>query len=131
MASGFGVSEGMTCSKEWVVGEEHVAAHLAARGIKVLSTPCMILFIEATLRECLDEVLPGGYTTVGIRVDARHRAPVPVGGRVRVEARVLLVDGRRVLSYAKVTSEGRLVGDAVHERYIVEEGEYLERLKGR
>ena len=114
----------LECRKEWVVGPEHVAGHLAGRGVRVLSTPCMILFVEATVRECLDRVVGEGKTTVGVRVDARHRAPVREGGRVTVEAVVFEFDGRRALAYAKVLREdGVLVGEVFHERRVVEAGE--------
>jgi len=35
--------EARECLREWVVGEEHLARHLAERGRRVLSTPCMVL----------------------------------------------------------------------------------------
>ena len=117
---GPGRGEFMVCRKRWVVGEEHLARHLAERGRKVLSTPCMVLMIEATARECLDRVLDG-KTTVGYRVDVKHRRPVGLGEEVVVEARIIEFDGRRALVYARVTGpDGSLVGEAFHERFVTE-----------
>ncbi len=109
------------CSKEEVVPEEYAAGHLVERGVKVLSTPCMLLLVERALRECLDRELGGGLTTVGVRADIRHHRPAPVGSRVRVEGWLLSVRGARLLLYARVTgSDGRLIGEVVHERAVVE-----------
>ena len=120
------------CRREWIVGPDHVASHLAGVGVRVLSTPCMIFFIEATIRECLDDIVGPGRTTVGVRVDARHRAPAAEGSRVIVEARVFWVDGSRALAYAMVfRDDGVLVGEAIHERRVVEPRELAGRAGGR
>ncbi len=107
------------CKAEHRVLPEHLAAHLRARGRRVLSTPCLVLMMEATARECLDEMLEG-RTSVGYRVDVRHRRPVEEGALVHVEARLVEFDGRRAVFYIKAYSGGELVAEAVHERYVVE-----------
>ncbi len=115
---------GPLCSGEVTVPEEYSAGHLAERGVKVLSTPCMLLIVETALRECLDRVLGDpGVTTVGVRADVRHYRAVKVGDRVRVEGFILSVRGSRILLYARVRdSSGALVGEVVHERAVVEPG---------
>ncbi|MEB3851590.1 MAG: thioesterase [Desulfurococcales archaeon] len=111
---------GPFCVREFEVDESHAAGHLASRGVKVLSTPCMLLLVERGLRECLDEHLEG-LTTVGVRADVRHHRPAPVGSRVRVEGWLLSVRGARLLLYARVLGpRGALVGEVVHERAVVE-----------
>ncbi len=110
--------EARVCREEHVVGEEHLASHLAARGRRVLSTPCLVLMMESTSRKCLDAILGEGRTSVGYRVDVRHRRPVPEGARVVVEARLVDFDGRRALFLVKAYSGGELVAEAIHERYV-------------
>ena len=39
----------------------------------------MIAFMERTARDLLEDVLPEGYSSVGVHVDVRHVAPSPVG----------------------------------------------------
>ena len=102
-------------AEEWMA-----ARHLAARGRMVLSTPCLILMIEITTRKCLEKLLGDGRTSVGYRVDIRHRKPVPIGSEVEIEARLVEFDGRRAVFYAKARSGGQLVAEAVHERYVTE-----------
>ena len=113
--------EQVVCRAEWTVGEEHVAQHLAGRGKKVLSTPCLALFMEATARMCLDEMLGEGRTSVGYRVDVKHRRSVGVGERVIVEARLASFDGRRALFLVTARDpQGEVIGEALNERYVVE-----------
>ncbi len=122
------LGDGVSCSKQWKVTDEMAASHLAKLGIKVLSTPSMVLLAEATLRECLDELLPEGYTTVGTGLFVRHKAPVPVGGEVTVEGIILAVDGARVTAYAKVVYKGQIVGEVLNERRVVKLEEYVKRV---
>jgi predicted thioesterase len=119
--SGLSVSNPL-CSREIVVPEEYAASHLAGRGVKVLSTPCMLLLVERTLQECVDEKLGDpALATVGVRADVRHHRPAPVGSRVRIEGYLLSVRGSRLLFYARVLGErGVLVGEVIHERAVVE-----------
>ncbi len=111
----------VVCSARWIVGREHIAQHLAGRGRNVLSTPCLILFMEATARMCLDELLGDGRTSVGYRVDVKHRKSVGLGEEVLVEARVGVFDGRRALFLITArNSSGEVIGEGLNERYVVE-----------
>ena len=114
-----GLSEPWDCVYEYTVEEEHVAEHLARRGRKVLSTPCLILMMERSARLCLDERT--GITSVGYRVDVKHRSSAVPGERISVYARVYYWDGRRALVYMRATAaDGRLVGEGINERFRFE-----------
>lgn len=115
-----GKAETTTCRGVHVAEEWMAARHLAERGRRVLSTPCLILMIEITTRKCLEQLLGDGRTSVGYRVDIRHRKPVPIGAEVEVEARLVEFDGRRAVFYAKALSNGQLIAEAIHERYVTE-----------
>ncbi len=113
-------AEVVECRATYRVEPGHVASHLAEKGRRVLSTPCLVLYMEATARRCLDGLLPVGRTSVGYRVDVKHRRPVPEGGVVEVVARLVEFDDRRALFYIRALSGGELVGEAFHERFVVE-----------
>ena len=113
--------EQVVCKVEWTVGREHIAQHLASKGRLVLSTPCLALFMEATARMCLDELLGDGRTSVGYRIDVKHKRSVSVGERVIVEARLASFDGRRALFIISARDpQGEVIGEALNERYVVE-----------
>ncbi len=121
----------LECSKIWVVEESHAAAHLARRGVKVLSTPSLLLMFEVTARECIDAGLPEGYVTVGTLALVRHLSPAPVGSRVEIRVRVEGVDGGRISVYGRAVSGDRLVGELFHERRVVRLEEYVKRVAER
>lgn len=106
-----------------------MARHIEADGIRVLSTPSMVGFIEETCRIFWDQVLPEGYTTVGVRVDVHHRAPAVLGSELEVQAIALHADERRVLFWVEVWSGKLLVGYALHERAIVEKTAFAAKVK--
>ena len=68
--------------------------------LEVLSTPGLIVFMERVPFRMLQERLPDDLTSVGVSVQASHKAPTLVGGKVRVRAVVGAVEGRRVNSPA-------------------------------
>ena len=116
------------CVREYRVSEDHLAGHLSARGVKVLSTPSLLLFIERSVRECLDSSLGEGLVSVGYRVDLKHLKPAALGDSIRVEAFLLDRSGSRLLVYVRVyRGDGSLIGEAVHERRITD----LDSIKSR
>ncbi len=51
----------------------------------------------------------------------RHLAPTPVGMHVRARAELLEVEGRRLVFHVEAWDEVERIGEAVHERFIVDE----------
>jgi fluoroacetyl-CoA thioesterase len=109
------------------VGEENTAIHVGSGTSKVLATPWMIAFMERTSHQLLVEILPPGYTSVGILVNVRHLAPTPVGSTVRVNTRVLEVEGFKITFEVKAWDTVEQIGKGTHQRYIVEEKRFLQR----
>ena len=107
------------CVEERVVSRDHVAEHLAEKGELVLSTPCLILYMESAARRCLDAKT--GKPSVGYRVDVKHRRSVRPGEKLIVRAKIFEFDGRRALVYMRAeTPEGDLVGEGINERFVRE-----------
>ena len=119
---------GLTCSDEYTVTEEYTAKHVSSE-IPVLATPAMILFMERTSMKCAQQYLPEPYTTVGVSVNVRHLNPAPLGGTVKVISRLLSVDGRRLVFEVKAYYRDVLIGDGVHERFIVNKEKFAEKVR--
>ena len=115
------VREGMVCEAERRVEARHLAEHLVGRGIRVVSTPSLLYFAESTVRECLEEALPPGLTSVGVWASIRHLARAPEGALLRVRGTILSAQGRRVSAYISIAHGDRLVAEVFHERRIIEE----------
>ncbi|HXQ59944.1 MAG TPA: hotdog domain-containing protein, partial [Acidimicrobiales bacterium] len=80
-----------------VVADQDTAAALGSGDVDVLATPRLIsLCEEATLR-AVSSQLGAGKTSVGVRVQFDHLAPVRVGSEVTAEAVLEKVEGRRLV----------------------------------
>lgn len=109
------------------VGEENTAIHVGSGTSKVLATPWMIAFMERTSHQLLAEILPPGYTSVGVSVNVHHIAPTPVDSKIRVNTQVLEVDGSKITFEVKAWDNVEQIGEGTHQRYIVEEERFLQR----
>lgn len=94
----------------------------------VLSTPRMISFMERTAHMSILPYLAEGQTSVGTVVNIRHIGATPVGMEVRFRAELLEVDRRRLLFKVEAWDALEKVGEGQHERYIIDEVRFNERL---
>jgi len=117
----------MQAKTEIVVGTRDTAHHVGSGRIKVLATPVMIMLLEEAALQAVEDHLPAGYQTVGIRLDVTHIAATPVGMHVTAGAEVVAVDGRKLIFKVWADDEAERIGEGTHERIIVE----LERFDKR
>lgn len=114
---------------ERVVGGDDTAVALGSGDLPVLGTPRLLAWCEAATCEALAAGLAVGETSVGVRVDLEHLVASAVGERVAAVARVVRVDGRRVvLDVEAHDGAGRLVGRGTIERVVVDADRFLARL---
>jgi predicted thioesterase len=55
--------------------------------------------------------------------------PTPMGKKVRAEAELVAIDRRKLTFKVKVFDDVEQVGEAEHERFVIDEDKYVERLK--
>jgi fluoroacetyl-CoA thioesterase len=122
------LQSGMGREELFTVQDEHSAAHVGSGSARVLATPWLIAFMERTARDLLADVLPEGYTSVGIHVDVRHLAPSPIGSQVRAWVEVTAIQGSRVDFIVRAWDEQDLIGEGAHQRVVIEEARFLRRV---
>jgi fluoroacetyl-CoA thioesterase len=126
---------GMIFEKTMTVTESLAARHLEGaregEGVRVLSTPEMVRFVEICALEGVREFLQPGQETVGTRVDIRHLAATPVGMRVTARCTLTEIDRRRLTFRFEVQDELDKVGEGTHERFIVDLEKQQVRLKDK
>ena len=64
-------------------------------------------------------VLPAGKQSLGTRLDVSHLAATPVGMKVVAEAKLVEVDGRRLVFAVTARDEVDLISEGHHERVVV------------
>ena len=117
---------GMKHTQEWVVEEKHTTQR---GGYRVFSTPSMTQLVESTANQLAAPHLKPGQGQVGTLVTIRHMGPTPMGKKVRAEAELVAIDRRRLSFKVKVYDDVEQVGEAEHERFVIDEDKYVERLK--
>jgi len=111
-----------------VVTEEDTALAIGSGDVPVLATPRVVLLAEQATVHALAGYLESGTTTVGYRVQLDHLAPTGIGGLVRAEAVLELVEGRRLTFRVSVTDAHGLVAAGRITRVLVDRGRFLERV---
>lgn len=125
------IQPGMTSEETFEVKEEHLASHVGSGAMRVLATPWLIDFMEGTSHRMIARRLPEGYSSVGTEVNMRHLAPTPLGGKVRVKAEVLSIDGIKVTLNVQAWDETEQVGSCNHQRVIIDEARFLKRVAAK
>lgn len=102
-----------------LVTEEKTAKEVGSGSLLVFATPVMVALMEKTALKSIEEFLEDGETTVGTLVNISHVSATPVGMEVTCESVLTEVDGRRLVFSVKAYDEAGLVGEGIHERFIV------------
>jgi fluoroacetyl-CoA thioesterase len=105
---------------EETVTDGMTAAAVGSGDGDVLATPALLALVERAAVQALREHLPAGTTTVGASVALVHQAPTPVGARVRAEARLDQIDGRRFRFRFTVADPAGEVASGTHVRVLVD-----------
>ena len=117
---------GMKHAQEWVVEEKHTTQ----RGdYRVFSTPSMTQLVESTANQLVVPHLKTGQGQVGVLVTVRHMGPTPMGKKVRAEAELVAIDRRRLTFKVKVYDDVEQVGEADHDRFVIDLDKYYEKLR--
>lgn len=124
----YGLYEGLTAKIEGTVTPDDTADSFGSGGVKVLATPMMIGLMENAALSAVDTHLPGGYATVGTRLDIKHIAATPIGMRVYATAELNRIDGKRLTFKVEAYDEKEKIGEGCHERYIINVKRFMQRI---
>ena len=121
------VEPGLSAEIELTVGDADTAIALHSGDVPVLATPRVIALCEEAAVAALVNRLKPGETSVGMRVQLDHLTPSGVGARVRAEATLERVEGRR-LTFTVSVSDGRgLVAAGKITRVVVSTERFMEK----
>ena len=87
------------------VTDGDTAIALGSGSVAVLGTPRVVALVEEASVKALEGRLEAGTTSVGMRVQLDHLAPTAVGHKVRAEATLKEIEGRRLTFAVSVHDE--------------------------
>ena len=121
------VEPGLTGEVELTVGEDDTAVALRSGEVPVLATPRLVALVEEASVLAIEGRLADGETTVGHTIQLDHVAPTRVGGRVRAEATLQKIAGRRLTFNVSVSDQRGLIAAGKLTRVVVDTERFLEK----
>src|SRR3954467_15804626 len=112
---------------ELTVGDADTAIAMGSGEVPVLATPRVVALWEEASVAALASTLGPDETTVGHSVQLDHVAPTRVGRRVRAEATLMKVEGRRLTFNVSVNDARGLVAVGKLTRVLVHTERLMER----
>ncbi|UTC76348.1 thioesterase family protein [Treponema sp. OMZ 792] len=110
---------GINGKEEIIVNENHSAESLESGTLKVFGTPAMIALMEKTAWKSVQDYLEEGQGTVGTLLEIKHVSATPLGMKVYCESELTGIDGKKLIFSVKAYDETGLIGEGIHERFIV------------
>jgi len=120
---------GLKGTAEMIVERQDLASFSGNLGAEVLSTPRVVQLMEHAAWKALEGRLPEGRITVGTRIEMKHFAATPLGMKVRADATLREVDGRRLVFDISVSDEVEKISEGVNERFIVSADRFFDRVR--
>ncbi|GIF12066.1 thioesterase family protein [Actinoplanes teichomyceticus] len=121
---------GLNARVELTVTDADTAQSIGSGDVPVLATPRVLALAEAATVAATARQIPGGITTVGTRATVEHRAPTPVGRKVLAHARLVGVDGRKLLFHVEVRDGETVVAEVHVERTVLDRTRFIARALG-
>jgi fluoroacetyl-CoA thioesterase len=120
------VTPGMKGEASLTVDQQHTASALGSGNVPTLGTPALIALMERAAANVARRGLEPGEETVGTMVNIRHLIPTPIGKRIRAEATVTAVDGRKICFDVRAfDAAGDVIGEGTHERVVVDREQFV------
>ncbi len=119
---------GLAAHVTLVVEPQDTAVALGSGDVPVLGTPRVVALAEEATVAAVNGHLPAGRTSVGTRVEIRHRVATAPGREVSADALLVGVDGRKLVFDVTVRDGDDVVATAVVERVVVDRDKFLKSL---
>jgi fluoroacetyl-CoA thioesterase len=122
---------GLTHEKVVKTGPGHSARNFFPDLPDVFGTPYLVGLFEGVSAELMAPHLGEGEQSVGIAMNLKHTAPTPLGMEVRAKTEVTQVEGRKLTFKVEAFDEKEKIGEAVHERFIINVEKFNQRVEAK
>lgn len=122
---------GIKGRQETVVEDSMLSTNVGSGCVKVFATPMMIALIEKTATLSVEPYLETGQSTVGTLVNVSHQAATPLGMKVYAESELVAIDRRRLTFKVAAYDEKGLIGEGMHERFVIDIEQFQKKADGK
>lgn len=123
------IATGLAASASMTVGPDDTATAMGTGAVAVLATPRLVALCEEACWRAVAEVVRPPLTTVGVRVQLDHLAPLRVGATVTAEATLERVEGRRLAFTVSASDDAGLVAAGRMTRVLVDTDAFLAKTR--
>ena len=121
------LAPGIKAIEAVTVDESNTAAALGSGLLPVFATPALIALMEKACADSVQPFLPLEESTVGILINIKHTAATPLNMVVHCESELIEVDRRRLIFQVKAYDERGIIGEGVHERFIINKVSFMDK----
>ncbi|MBF0781132.1 MULTISPECIES: thioesterase family protein [unclassified Granulicatella] len=107
---------------------EHSAKACGSGSLEVLSTPCLIAFMENTAFDYCQRQLSKEKTTVGTFIQVEHLAATRIGKTIHIVITHVIENGRQFEFTIEAYDGSILIGRGTHTRAVVNIERFLNKL---
>ena len=125
------ITVGMIHEMRLKTGPEHTARKFHPDVPGVFGTPFLGGLFEGVSADLMAPHLAPGEQSVGISMNLKHTAPTPLGMEVRAVTKVVAVEGRKVTFQLEAFDDQEKIGEAVHERFIINAEKFNQRVEAK
>lgn len=118
---------GMKNNREFIVSYEDTAEYIGNPGVKMLSTPAMMAYMELTSGDIVFPNIPKNYNPVGTMVCIKHLASTPINEKVVVYSTLIEIDRRRLTFQVEAYYGEILIGSGSYEQFVVELERFMKK----
>ena len=123
------MEKGIKNTKTITVTPDKTAETMGSGILPVFATPAMVALMENTAAESVEALLPEDSTSVGTLINVKHLGADPVGAEVTCESELVEIDGRKLTFEIKVFDREGLVGEARHERFVIDKTRFMDKVQ--
>lgn len=120
--------EGIRYESKTIVTADNCAQAVGSGGLEVFATPMMTALMENAAYNAVQPEMAEGDTTVGTKLDVAHLRASKIGEQITAEAILTQVDGRRLLFSVKASDSKGVIGEGLHERFVVNISRFISKL---
>lgn len=122
---------GLTATVSETVLHTNTAAAVGSGLLNVYATPAMIALMEKAAVETIAPFLEKNYGSVGTKMNISHDSATLPGNVVTATAELTEIDGRRLVFKVSAQDKYSIIGQGVHERFIINNEKFMEKLKNK
>ncbi|MDO4178122.1 MAG: dihydrolipoamide acyltransferase [Phascolarctobacterium sp.] len=114
---------------ETMVVESNLARTMKSGSLDVFATPAMCALMEEAACNCICDSLDCSQSSVGTVLNVCHDRATAVGRKIKASAKLVKVDGHKLIFEVSAEDMYGPIGWGTHERFIIDIERFMNRLR--